>query len=196
MPILQSVCVLCDYEAHSPEYYKHTVLKELVMMSNLYLLTEEMICYYSGDPRRIQHFIKVHGFAKMIGKMEHIDSFDLEVLEAAAILHDVGIKSAEMKYGRCDGKLQEQEGPPIARKMLESLSFDKRLIDRVCFLVGNHHTYSNISGSDYQILVEADFLVNMHEENSSRDAIRKAYRTIFKTPYSQFLCRKIFDIEE
>ena len=31
----------------------------------------EMIRLYSGDPKRIQHFCKVHSYAKLIAEMEH-----------------------------------------------------------------------------------------------------------------------------
>ena len=34
------------------------------MLEKLFL---EMIAYYSGDPKRIQHFTKVHSYAKLIG---------------------------------------------------------------------------------------------------------------------------------
>jgi len=34
----------------------------------------KMIEYSSGDPKRIQHFIKVHSFAKMIGALEGLHS--------------------------------------------------------------------------------------------------------------------------
>ena len=97
----------------------------------------EMISYYEGDARRIQHFVKVHSFAKLIGEMEHVDEETLKVLEAAAYVPDIGIKPAEQKYGNCNGKLQEQEGPAAAREMLTNLGFDKKFIDRVCYLVGH-----------------------------------------------------------
>lgn len=58
------------------------------MISNL---LQEMIQYYSGDPKRIQHFIKVHSFAKLIGEKEELDSTTLKTLEIAAIVHDIGI---------------------------------------------------------------------------------------------------------
>ena len=32
-----------------------------------------MIAYYAGDVRRINHFLKVYGFAKAIGEMEGLD---------------------------------------------------------------------------------------------------------------------------
>ena len=116
----------------------------------------EMIRYYSGDAKRIQHFVKVHAFAKLIGEMEQLDEKSMKILETAAYVHDIGIKPAERKYGKCNGKLQEQEGPSVAREMLVKLGFEDKITERVCYLVGHHHTYTNIEGMDYQILVEAD----------------------------------------
>ena len=66
----------------------------------------EMISYYSGDPKRIQHFTKVHSYAKLIGEREQLSPEELYILEAAAYTHDIGIKPAEEKYGSSDGKLQ------------------------------------------------------------------------------------------
>ena len=73
-----------------------------------------MMKYYTGDPKRIQHFIKVYQFAKMIGELEKLPEEVQYILETAAIVHDIGIKPAEEKYGSCGGKLQEQEGPAAA----------------------------------------------------------------------------------
>ena len=72
-------------------------------------LSMEMMGYYKDDPRRIQHFIKVHSLARLIGLGESLDERQQFALESAALVHDIGIKRAEEKYGRCDGKLQEQE---------------------------------------------------------------------------------------
>ena len=121
-------------------------------------LLMKMISYNSGDPKRIQHLIKVHSFARLIGLSENLESDTQFILEAAAIVHDIGIKPAEEKYGYCNGKLQEQEGPEPAEKLLRSLGFRASVVDRVCYLVGHHHTYSDVDGLDYQILLEADFL--------------------------------------
>ena len=85
-------------------------------MSRLNNLCSRMIKFYRDDPARIQHLIKVHSFAKLIGEEEHLDEKLLYILEAAAYVHDIGIRPAEAKFGRCDGKLQEQEGPAEAEK--------------------------------------------------------------------------------
>lgn len=145
------------------------------------ILIRAMIDYNKHDPKRIQHLIKVHSLAKTIGILENIDKKDLFILETAAILHDIGIKVSEEKYGNCSGKLQEKEGPKEAEKMLEKFGYDREVIDRVCYLIGNHHTYDNIDGIDYQILVEADFLVNIYEDNLKKESIENIKNKIFKT---------------
>lgn len=156
----------------------------------------DMIAYYDGDPKRIQHFTKVHSYARLIGIGEELDDASLFILEAAAYTHDIGIRGAEEKYGRCDGKLQEQEGPIIAQKMLSQLGFENYIVERICFLIGHHHTYDNIDGLDYQILVEADFLVNLYEDDAGNRAIDKAYKRIFKTETGKKIFRLMFGYEE
>ena len=72
-------------------------------------LMAKMIAYDKGDARRIQHLIKVHDLAAAIGTLEDMGADELFVLEAAAILHDIGIHVSEAKYGSCSGKYQELE---------------------------------------------------------------------------------------
>ena len=45
-----------------------------------------MFSYYSGDIKRIQHFIKVHTFAKLIGENENISPETQNILEIASIV--------------------------------------------------------------------------------------------------------------
>lgn len=65
------------------------------MEEKLCSLMLAMIDYNSGDAKRIQHFIKVHAFAKLIGIEEGLDVETQYVLEAAALTHDIGIKNSE-----------------------------------------------------------------------------------------------------
>ena len=154
----------------------------------------DMIAYYDGDPKRIQHFTKVYSYARLIGIGEELDDASLFILEAAAYTHDIGIRVAEEKYGRCDGKLQEQEGPIIAQKMLSQLGFENYIVERICFLIGHHHTYDHIDGLDYQILVEADFLVNLYEDNESDNAIRAVRKNIFRTQSGLKILDDMFNV--
>lgn len=157
-------------------------------------LFKETIKYFDGDIKRIQHFTKVNSYASLIGRLENLSEREQFILEAAAIVHDIGIKNAEKKYGDCNGKLQEKEGPPVAEKLLKSLDFDNEAIQRICFLVGNHHTYKNIDGIDFQILAEADLIVNFCEENTDESGIKSALESVFKTPSGVSLCRAMFKI--
>ncbi|MCI5741563.1 MAG: HD domain-containing protein [Lachnospiraceae bacterium] len=158
-------------------------------------LIEEMISYNRGDAKRIQHFIKVHSFAKLIGETEDLSPAKLFVLETAAVVHDIGIKPSEAKYGRCDGKLQEQEGPEPARELLKGLGYENTVIERVCYLVAHHHTYENVEGLDYRILLEADFLVNLYEDGISKEGVQRAYEKILVTETGKRICREMFGIE-
>lgn len=155
-------------------------------------LMEEMIKYYSKDPKRIQHFIKVHSFARFIGIKEGLDKDTMFILETAALVHDIGIKESEKQFGNCNGKLQEKMGPPIAKELLKRLGFAKEVIERVEFLVGHHHTYDDIQGMDYQILVEADFLVNYYEDELKKESIFKSYEKIFVTETGKILCKDMY----
>ena len=161
------------------------------MINKLHLA---MIELYSGDAKRIQHFCKVHSSAKLIGESDNLDSRSLFILEVAALTHDIGIHTCEEKYGSCGGKLQEKEGPAIAAKLLSELGFDDDVSERVQFLIAHHHTYDNIDSADYQMLVEADFLVNIMEDGLSKEAALSAYNKIFRTECGKKICRDMFGI--
>ncbi len=142
----------------------------------------EMILFDRGDARRIQHFLKVYQFAALIGKLEGLSPEQQEILEIAAILHDIGIIPSEKKYGISNGKLQEQEGPAYARELLNRIGgYGQEFIDWVCFLIAHHHTYEGVDGLDWQILLEADFLVNSFEKNMTEEAIKKFRANVFRT---------------
>jgi len=161
-------------------------------MSIINDLIQKMISYETGEPKRIQHFLKVHSFSKMIGKLENIDEITQYTLEIASIVHDIGIKPSIEKYGSSAGKFQEKEGPAFAEEMLDGLGLDRSIIDRVCYLVGHHHTYTDVDGLDYQILIEADFLVNLFEDEVDKKSIESIYKNIFKTRGGKQICKTMF----
>lgn len=161
------------------------------MINKLHLA---MIDLYSGDAKRIQHFCKVHSYAKLIAETEKVDDRTLFIIETAALTHDIGIHTCEEKYGSCGGKLQEKEGPAIAKKLLSKLGFDTEISDRVQYLIAHHHTYDDINCIDCQILVEADFLVNMMEDNLPKQAVENAYNKIFSTSCGKRICKNMFGL--
>ena len=163
------------------------------------MIIEELIIkmteFNSGDPKRIQHFIKVYEFAHVIGVKEGIDEETLRILDIASIMHDIGIRPSEEKYGKCNGKLQEQEGPAYARKMLaEFLEVTSEEIERVCYLIAHHHTYEDVEGIDYRILLEADFLVNAMEDELDKEAIVHFREKVFETKTGIHLLNTMFGL--
>lgn len=144
-------------------------------------LAAAMMEYERGVPARIHHFLKVYAYAKLIGEQEKISPEMQKIVEAAAIVHDCGIRPSLEKYQSSGGKFQEMEGPSAAREILEQFDFTPDEVERICFLVSKHHTYQPIEGEDHQILIEADFLVNLYEGKSTKEAILKVRDHIFKT---------------
>lgn len=163
------------------------------------MISDELIIkmteFYFGDPRRIQHFIKVYEFAHVIGVKENLDDETLRILDMASIMHDIGIRPSEEKYGYQNGKLQEQEGSAYARKMLSAFpEVSEQEIDRVCFLIAHHHTYENVNEPDYRILLEADFLVNALEDNLDKEAIVCFRDKVFETKTGLHLINTMFGL--
>ncbi|MGN1133283.1 MAG: HD domain-containing protein [Oscillospiraceae bacterium] len=169
-------------------------------MTNKEQVMFKMIEFDKGDSKRIQHFMKVYEFAHLIAVGEDLDNDTKEILEVAAILHDIGIHPSEEKYGDCNGKHQEEQGPAYARALLKDLGcYSEEFIDRVCYLIGHHHTYNCVDGSDYQILIESDFLINSYEDNlylSQNDTIEKMKKRIFKTKTGTWLLENMFEQKE
>ena len=164
-------------------------------MTKIQELALAMISYDNGDPKRIQHTTKVHAYAALIGMGEGLDEETQFVLESAALVHDIGIRASEKKYGHQNGKMQEEEGPAVAEELLTRLgSYTSEQIERICWLVGHHHTYHVCEDPDYQILIEADFLVNLYEDQENEEAIRAVRKNIFRTKSGLKMLDEMFNI--
>jgi len=142
----------------------------------------EMKRYFKTDFKRIGHATKVARHAERIGKME---AGNLAVILCAAYLHDIGIHAAERKHDSTAAKHQEQEGPPIAREILEKLGAKEALIGEVCDIVGHHHHPREEESVNFKVLYDADLIVNLEEKFKEKpkqgeeleDLIAKAFLT-------------------
>ena len=159
-------------------------------------LISEMIEYEKGNPRRVQHFLKVHAFAKIIAEQEGLDERTQDTLEIAAVLHDIGIKPSVKKYGSSAGNYQEIEGPTVDRLFLKKYNVSDEIMERVSFLIANHHTYGSIQAVDYQVLIEADFLVNIYEDSMKPSQIESIRDRLFKTKTGVHLLETMFLSQE
>jgi len=150
------------------------------------------ITYNGNDVRRINHLLKVFSFASHIGIMENCDSRLQTIIEISALLHDIGIHESERKHNSAAGNWQEIEGPIVARELLKNLNLENDILERVLFLIGHHHSYKAIDGIDFQILVEADFLVNIFEDEIDKSDCEKIKGNIFKTKTGVRLLERLY----
>lgn len=157
-------------------------------------LIQNMIDYSNGNIHDIEHFVKVWAYAKTIGESEHLDEKTQFILEAAAIVHDIACPLCREKYGNADGKHQEDEGPALVIDFLKDSGMSDAQIDRICYLVGHHHTLDNIEGIDYRILIEADYIVNAAENRFSQDNIINFRERYFRTKAGRRLLENIFEL--
>lgn len=161
-------------------------------MMDLTALAAQAVAYDRGDPKRVHHLMKVWAFCRLIAAAEGLDAQTCNTLEAAAILHDIGIHEAERKHGSCVGPLQEQEGPAVAAPLLRQAGTAQDEQARVLWLIAHHHSYNASEDLDFRILLEADFLVNAYEENLSSDACRTAGERLFRTETGRRLLQEIY----
>lgn len=121
----------------------------------------EMKRYFNKDFKRIGHATRVARYAERIGKEE---GGNLAVILTAAYLHDIGIKKAERKYQSTAYQYQEEEGPPVAREILERLGAGDELIEEVCDIIGHHHHPGPEEGINFKSVYDADMIANLEEK--------------------------------
>jgi uncharacterized protein len=159
-------------------------------------IIQKMIAFSDGNLHDINHFMKVWGYARTIGELERVDSEIQLILEVAAILHDIACPLCREKYGNTNGKYQEIEGVPLTKEFLKGTGASDAQIERVAYLVGHHHTYTGVDGLDYQILLEADYIVNADEAVYSKENIANTCKVLFKTDSGKALLQSVYRFED
>ena len=151
---------------------------------------KEMERFFGTDARRIAHALEVASHALRIQASE---GGDREVVIMASLLHDVGIKPAEERYGSSAGHYQEKLGPPVAEKILRELGVDEGKIGTVKELIACHHTPWKITTKEFACLWDADFIVNLREvvPSMGREKIRALIDGKFLTGEGKRIAREI-----
>jgi HD superfamily phosphodiesterase len=154
-------------------------------------LLKELREYFGVDAKRINHAEKVLGFAEIL--LEH-EPADWAIVVPASILHDIGIKVAEEKYGSAAGHHQEKEGPEIARSILLKTELDIEKIDEICQIIGHHHSPGKINTRNFMVLYDADWLVNLKDEVgiADKDKLKQLISKIFLTRTGKLMAEKLY----
>lgn len=142
----------------------------------------EMKKYFKQDFKRIGHATRVARYAEKIGKAE---GGNMAVILAAAYLHDIGIHEAEKKHNSTAARFQEEEGPAIARSIMEQLGAPDKLIEEVCDIIGHHHHPRKEETLSFKILHDADLIANIEdnqkESPTDPEKIKKIIASSFFT---------------
>ena len=153
----------------------------------------ELKRYLKTDFKRISHAIRVARYAEQIGKAE--GQGNMAVILSAAYLHDIGIHEAEKKHNSSSAKYQEQEGPPIARSILEKLGAKEELIKEVCDIVGHHHHPRPEETDNFKALYDADLIANIEDNHKDKpinaEKLEKIIKKSFMTDSGKEHARKI-----
>ena len=160
-----------------------------VKMKNKLLAAME--AYFGADQKRINHAWRVLRRAEQILEIE---PGDRQIVEAAAILHDIGIHAAERKYGSAAGHFQEIEGPPIADKILQKIKFPAEKIPAVLKIIAHHHSPGKVDSNEFKILCDADWLINLGDEHDLADKhrLKRMIDKIFMTRTGKELARQTY----
>ncbi|MFI4910144.1 MAG: HD domain-containing protein [Sedimentisphaeraceae bacterium JB056] len=154
-------------------------------------LINDMKRLFGKDRRRIDHALSVLEYAEQIADVE---GGDREVIVASAILHDIGIQEAEKKHGSSAGNYQELEGPPIAREILSKYDLSEEKVDHVCDIIANHHSDKGINSTEFKIVWDADWMVNIPVEfpDMQGEKLQKLINKVFKTATGSKIAKEEF----
>ena len=140
-------------------------------------IIRKMMEVFEYNNIHINHTYRVLDYAQDISVIEKGNP---DIVVPSAILHDIGIPACEKKYKSTEGQLQEIEGPPLAKNILESLNLKEETIKDVCGIVGSHHSPGEIETINFKIIWDADWLVNLPDVYDIKDK-KKLAEIINKT---------------
>ena len=155
-------------------------------------IMEKMIKASNGNIHDIEHLVKVWSYAKTIGELEALDDETQFLLEAVAITHDIACPVCREKDGNANGKLQEQESPALIKQFFTETDLTESQTNRISYVVRHHHTYEGVDGLDWQILLEADYIVNASENEYSKENIQNFLNTHARTAAGRKLIQEVF----
>ncbi len=161
------------------------------MDSLVAMLILDMQEIFGADQKRIDHALAVLGYADHIRSVEGGDPL---AIQAAALLHDIGIQEAERKYASSAGRYQEIEGPPLAGRILRRRGVDEERVTHVSRIIANHHSARDIDTLEFRVLWDADWLVNWPEMFPEASDVEKQARIhrIFKTNTGRETALRLF----
>ncbi len=159
------------------------------------LIAHIVINYYSRYPELMRedilHTQEVVCYTRLIAKGEGVPNCEVELLEAAAWLHDIGCPRSKEIFGNSLPENQHSIGRQVATDLLASVDCLSEIEKKwIADVVGSHHQFSKAEELGFMPLFEADLIVNILSGYHPREKAQMLYdsmmvsesgRELFKT---------------
>lgn len=96
----------------------------------------------------------------------------------------------QSQYRRSDSRSQESDS--LIKAFFADVDLAESQTDRISHVVGHHHTYEGVNGRDWQILLEADYIVNASENGYTKENIRNFLNRHARTIAGKRLIQEVF----
>lgn len=140
----------------------------------------------------INHLLKVYAYTSCLAQAESLSQRDQNAAKIAAIVHDIACPLCRQKFGKAIWTQQEYYGGLLVRQFFVETDIDQDLLEDIVYMVEHHHTLTAVNSLPFQILVEADFLVNADEHPYSQAQCQVAENAVFKTVTGKALLHGIY----
>ncbi len=147
------------------------------------------------------HTMAVASLTRQIALMQGCDEREVDLLEMAAWLHDIGCPTAIEKYGDSSPVHQQTEGERIVREWLASpdgfadwgivvseLTEEEK--QWLASVVGTHHQQKHAIELHFGPLFEADLIVNIKEGYYGRSQANRLYDTMMLSDAGREMFRR------
>ncbi|MFR9603208.1 MAG: HD domain-containing protein [Rikenellaceae bacterium] len=150
------------------------------------LIANIVIKYYSHYPQSMRedilHTQEVVSYTRLIALGENVPTIEIELLEAAAWLHDIGCPRSKEIYGNSLPENQQSVGRVVASDLIapvEELNDAEKswLVD----VVGTHHVFSRVQEMGFTPLFEADLIVNILSGYHPREKAQHLFDTMMRS---------------
>lgn len=162
------------------------------MLNNEPKLLKDVFLYENGHIRRTKHILMVHSLVKSIGSEEGLSLEQQQIVQSAAILHDIAIKRCKRKYNDASIEKQQLECIPVAKKFLTACNYVPSYTEKILELIYYHHDYSISRGLEHQVLIEADLIVNCLEHKNHKEKAEELAKH-FRTKTGKELLSRLLD---
>ncbi len=142
-----------------------TLPEEFVMQQDNLLkdkVAVEMKRYFKTDFKSISHATRVARYAEDIGKAT--EGANIALILCSAYLHNIGKLEAEKKHGRITSEYLQQEGPVVAKTILEKLGADEHLTEDVCNII-SHKDAEGAKDLSCKIVYDAYLIASLEDEH-------------------------------